>query len=117
MLRIKVNGAQAILFVRLRLDGGWDLRCHDPVVGEFRFYSGDVLRLWSEEASKWLPVSECDLAELAVGEAGENELIEGAEGAVASKFSRTRRHSNLSIVTLGINVQSGLKLRRYFGRP
>ena len=66
MLRIKVNGAPARHFARLRSDGGWDLRCLDPLVGEFRPRSGDTLHLWSEEFGYWLPASEMDLAELAV---------------------------------------------------
>jgi hypothetical protein len=72
MLRIKVNGAPASLFARLRPDEGWDLRCLDPVVGEFRLRFGDVLHLWSEEAREWLPASEMDLVELAVREAERN---------------------------------------------
>jgi hypothetical protein len=69
MLQIKVNDAITSLFARLRPDGGWDLRCMDPLVGEFRLRSGDVLHIWSEEAGEWLPASEMALVELAVAEA------------------------------------------------
>ena len=69
MLRIKINCAPTSLFARPRPDGGWDLRCIDPVVGEFRIYSGDVLHMWSDETEEWLPASEGDLAERAVREA------------------------------------------------
>jgi hypothetical protein len=48
------------------------LRCMDPLVGEFRFRSGDVLHLWSEGAGEWLPASEMALVELAVAEAEES---------------------------------------------
>jgi hypothetical protein len=68
MLKIKVNGAPASLFARLRPDEGWDLRCLDPLVGEFRIRCGDTLHLWSEEFGYWLPATECDLTELAVRE-------------------------------------------------
>jgi hypothetical protein len=73
MLKIKVNGAPATLFARSRPDGGWDLRCLDPVVGEFCLHTGDVLHLWSEELGEWLPASEMELVELAVREAGWKE--------------------------------------------
>jgi hypothetical protein len=69
MLQIKVNDAITSLFARLRPDGGWDLRCMDPLVGEFRLRSGDILHFWSEGAREWLPASEMDLTELAVREA------------------------------------------------
>jgi len=69
MLQIKVNGAPASLFARLRPDEGWDVRCLDPLVGEFCLRSGDVLHIWSEEVREWLPTSEMDLVELAVAEA------------------------------------------------
>jgi hypothetical protein len=52
-------------------DGGWDLRCLVPLVGEFRLRSGNVLHSWSEELGEWLPASEMDLAEVAVAEAEE----------------------------------------------
>jgi hypothetical protein len=71
MLRIKINSAPTSLFAGLRPDGGWDLKCIDPVVGEFRLRSDDVLHLWPEEAGDWLPASEAELAELAVQEAEE----------------------------------------------
>jgi hypothetical protein len=74
MARIKINGAPASLFARLRPEGGWDLRCLDPLVGEFRLHSGDILHLWSEEVGEWLPASEMDLAELAVREEEERRL-------------------------------------------
>jgi hypothetical protein len=48
MLQIKINGALATLFARLRPDGGRDLRCLDSLGGEFRLRSGDTLHLWSE---------------------------------------------------------------------
>jgi len=44
--------------------------------GEFRLRSEDALRLWSDEAGEWLPASEGDLAELAVGEAERNRFEE-----------------------------------------
>jgi hypothetical protein len=68
-LKIKVNGATTSLIARPRRDEAWDLRCIDPVVGEFRLRLGDTLHLWSEELQEWLPASELDLAELAVREA------------------------------------------------
>ena len=68
MLKIRVNGAETNLIAKLRLDGAWDLRCLDPLVGEFRLHSGDVLYLWSEEFEEWLPASEDDLVEPAVWE-------------------------------------------------
>lgn len=48
MLRIKVNGAQTKFVAKPRPDGGWDLRCVDPLVGEFRLRPEDDLHLWSE---------------------------------------------------------------------
>ena len=69
MLRIKINGAITSLFARLRPDEGWDLRCLDPLVGEFLLRSGDTLHLWSEEFGYWLPTTEGDLVELAIREA------------------------------------------------
>lgn len=69
MLRIKVNGAQTKFVAKPRPDGGWDLRCVDPLVGEFRLRPEDDLHLWSEEAGEWLCASEMDLTELAVEEA------------------------------------------------
>lgn len=74
MPRIKVNDAITSLFARLRPDGGWDLRCMDPLVGEFRLRSGDVLHLWLEGAGEWLPASEMELTELAVREEEERRL-------------------------------------------
>jgi hypothetical protein len=68
-VRIKVNGVPASLIARTRPDEAWDLRCIDPLVGEFRLRSGDTLHLWSEELGEWLPASELDLAEFAVREA------------------------------------------------
>ena len=72
MLKIKINGAPASLFARSRPDEGWDVRCMDPLVGEFRLRSTDALQIWSEEAGEWLHASEMDLAELAVAEAQRN---------------------------------------------
>jgi len=70
MLRIKVNGAIASLIARLRRDDGvWDLRCLDPLVGEFILHDGDTLHIWSEEFGYWLPATEGDLVELAIREA------------------------------------------------
>jgi hypothetical protein len=69
MLRIKINGAPASLFARPCPDGVWDLRCLDPLVGEFLLCDGDTLHLWVEEFGKWLRASEDDLVELAIGEA------------------------------------------------
>jgi len=38
---IKLNGAQTHFIARLRPDGdSWDLRCTDPLVGEFRLRPG-----------------------------------------------------------------------------
>jgi hypothetical protein len=69
MLRIKVNGAQTHFVAKLRPDGdSWDLRCIDPLVGEFRLHSGDTLHFWSEQFTEWLPGREMDLIELAVAE-------------------------------------------------
>jgi hypothetical protein len=49
MLQIKLNGAPVSLMARPRPDGGWDLRCPDPLVGEFRLRSGNgsVHRRWT----------------------------------------------------------------------
>lgn len=69
MLKIKINGAPASLFARLRPDEGWDLVCSDPLVGEFRLRSTDILHRWSEAVGEWFPASEGDLAELAIHEA------------------------------------------------
>ncbi len=69
MLKIKVNGAQTNFVAKPRTDGGWDLRCVDALVGEFRLRPEDALHLWSEEAGEWLCASEMDLTELAVEEA------------------------------------------------
>jgi hypothetical protein len=69
MLQIKVDGTPTSLFARLRPDGGWDLVCTDPIVGEFRLRSTDALHIWSEETGEWLPASEGDLAMLAIREA------------------------------------------------
>ena len=69
MLKIKVNGAQTHFVAKLRPDGdSWDLRCIDPLVGEFLLRPGDSLHFWSEEAGEWLPASEMDLTEMAVAE-------------------------------------------------
>jgi hypothetical protein len=69
MLRIKVNGAQTHFIAKLRPDGdSWDLRCIDPLVGEFRLRPGDALHFWSEQFREWLPGREMDLIELAVAE-------------------------------------------------
>ena len=68
-MKILVNGAPTSLFARLRPDQGWDVRCLDPLVGEFCLRSGDVLHIWSAEAREWFPASEMDLVELAVAEA------------------------------------------------
>jgi len=80
MLRIKVNGAETNHIAKPRPDGGWDLRCLDPLVGEFRLRSEDALHLWSDEAGEWLPASEGDLAELAVREAERNRFEEEWHG-------------------------------------
>ena len=64
-----VYGAQTHFIAKLRPDGdSWDLRCVNPLVGEFRLRSGDALHFWSEQAGEWLPASEMDLTELAVAE-------------------------------------------------
>jgi hypothetical protein len=69
MLRIKVNGAVTTFIAKLRPDGdSWDLRCIDPLVGEFRLRPGDALHFWSEQFGEWLPASEMDLTEMAVAE-------------------------------------------------
>ena len=68
-MQIKVNGAVTIFIAKVRPDGdSWDLRCIDPLVGEFRLRSGDALHFWSEQAGEWLPASEMDLTEMAVAE-------------------------------------------------
>jgi len=69
MLRIKVNGAVTHFIAKLRPDGdSWELRCVDPLVGEFLLRPEDALHFWSEQAGEWLPASEMDLTELAVAE-------------------------------------------------
>ena len=56
MLKIKVNGAETNFIAKLRPDGdSWDLRCIDPLVGEFRLRSGDALPFWSEQAGNGSP--------------------------------------------------------------
>ena len=66
---IKLNGAVTHFIAKLRPDGeSWDLRCIDPLVGEFRLRPGDILYFWSEQAGAWLPASEMDLIEMAVAE-------------------------------------------------
>ena len=66
---IKVNGAQTHFVAKVRPDGdSWDLRCIDPLVGEFRLRTGDALHFWSEQGGEWLPSSEMDLIEMAVAE-------------------------------------------------
>ena len=69
MLKIKIDGAETSFVAKPRPDGeSWDLRCVDPLVGEFRLRSGDALHFWSEQAGEWLPASEMDLTEMAVAE-------------------------------------------------
>jgi len=51
----------------------WELWVLDPIVGEFRLRFTDTLHMWSEESREWLPVSEGDLAELAIREAERKE--------------------------------------------
>jgi hypothetical protein len=68
MLKIKVNGAEAMLHARERDESEWLLRCVDPLVGEFHLLSTDGLELWWPEAGQWLPTTEGDLLELAVAE-------------------------------------------------
>jgi hypothetical protein len=69
MLRIKVNGAVTTFIAKVRPDGdSWDLRCIDPLVGEFRLRPGDILYFWSEQFREWLPGREMDLIEMAVAE-------------------------------------------------
>jgi hypothetical protein len=69
MLRIKVNGAVTTFIAKLRPDlDSWDLRCIDPLVGEFRLRPRDTLHFWSEQFGEWLPASEMDLTEMAVAE-------------------------------------------------
>ena len=66
---IKLNGAVTTFIAKLRPDGdSWDLRCIDPLVGEFRLRPGDTLHFWSEQFGEWLPGREMDLIELAVAE-------------------------------------------------
>ena len=69
MLTIRINGAPAKLYPRARPDGAWDLVCLDPLAGQCRLRSGDVLRLWSTQTGEWLPATEGDLADLAIEEA------------------------------------------------
>ena len=53
---IKLNGAETNFIAKLRPDGdSWDLRCIDPLVGEFRLRPGDTLHFWSEQFGEWLP--------------------------------------------------------------
>jgi hypothetical protein len=69
-MQIKVNGAQTHFIAKVRPDGdSWDLRCIDPLVGEFRLRPGDTLHLWSQEFGYWLRATEGDLVELAIREA------------------------------------------------
>jgi len=77
MLKIKVNGAPASLFARLRPDGGWDLRCFGPLVGEFRLRRGDALHRCSEEIGEWLPASEDMLAEGGRASGADRQLKHG----------------------------------------
>jgi hypothetical protein len=91
MLRIKVNGAETNLIAKLRPDEGWDLRCLDPLVGEFRLRSGDVLHLWSDEAGEWLPASEGDLAVLAVREAERGRFAEAEFAGACDEYVRAAR--------------------------
>ncbi|MGD0966251.1 MAG: hypothetical protein ABSA57_20430 [Candidatus Acidiferrales bacterium] len=66
---ITINGAVATFIAKVRPDGdSWDLRCVDPLVGEFRLRPGDALHYWSNRSGEWLPASEMDLIELAVAE-------------------------------------------------
>jgi hypothetical protein len=61
VLKIKVNGATTRLLARPGTDGVWDLRCLDPLVGEFILDSRDTLHLWSDEFGYWLLAKESDL--------------------------------------------------------
>jgi hypothetical protein len=66
---IKLNGAVTNFIAKVRPDGdSWDVRCIDPLVGEFRLRSGDALHFWSEQFGEWLPGREMDLIEMAVAE-------------------------------------------------
>jgi hypothetical protein len=66
---IKLNGALTTFIAKLRPDlDSWDLRCIDPLVGEFRLRPGDTLHFWSEQFREWLPGREMDLIEMAVAE-------------------------------------------------
>ena len=66
---ITINGAVATFIAKVRPDGdSWDLRCVDPLVGEFRLRDRDILYFWSEQFGEWLPGREMDLIEMAVAE-------------------------------------------------
>ena len=68
-MQIKVNGAVTTFIAKVRPDGdSWDLRCIDPLVGEFRLRDGDILYFWSEQGRKWIAATEMDLIEMAVAE-------------------------------------------------
>ena len=51
MLKIKVNGAETTFIAKVRPDGdSWDLRCVDPLVGEFRLRPGDAGKVLLQSA-------------------------------------------------------------------
>jgi hypothetical protein len=102
MLRIEINDAIANFVARPRPDGEWDLRCLDPLVGEFRLRSGDVLRVWSEEFREWLPASATDLAELAVWEA-EKRIENMSYGAPCCFLDDLDRHCGKQPANFGIS--------------
>jgi hypothetical protein len=54
--RIKVNGAETMLEVRSLSNGGWEMCCVDPLVGEFHIHSGDELHL--EFHGEWVRETE-----------------------------------------------------------
>jgi hypothetical protein len=57
--RIKVNGAETMLEVRSLSNGGWEMCCVDPLVGEFHIESADVLH--REFRGEWLRETEAVL--------------------------------------------------------
>jgi hypothetical protein len=57
--RIKVNGAETMLEVRSLSNGGWEMCCVDPLVGEFHIDSADVLH--REFRGEWFRETEAVL--------------------------------------------------------
>jgi hypothetical protein len=73
-MRVKVNGAEVTLVAKRRPDTAWDIRCIDPILGEFSIRRSDVLHAWLGGA--WRPVLESDLADLAIKELEGDDVFE-----------------------------------------